>query len=469
MAFDIGPDGLPVPAESYATGGLANNLAAPQDLALDGSERFLFATNNESSDVASFGIAADGTLSAAFGSPFATGFLPIYLAAHPDQPHLYVNNAGQLGVYEIEADGALTEKQIVDGFAAREHQVEPGGRFLYAADVVSGVRGYEISSSGTLTELPGSPYGFDTSRPFLIEVATTGPWVYVLDLDNGIATFESDADGELQLLGQTLLADFAHEIELTGDDHYLYVGFPYEPEIRGFEIGSDGLPSELVGSPFAAEYSVIDLIAPPGTSRLYEITRDLSSIFVFDIAGDGSLTPLGEPVTVAAAGVPGAGAYLRASALEVAIDIKPGSDGNPINLRSRGIIPVAILGSAELDVADVLWAGVRFGPDEAPPAHGGPHELEDVNGDGRLDMMVRFRTQDTGIICGDTEATLTGTLLDGMPFEGTDTFETVGCNSNRPHHGMTNRETEQIRRQRPRLNSEDQRHPGDLVEEQRVD
>jgi hypothetical protein len=83
--------------------------------------------------------------------------------------------------------------------------------------------------------------------------------------------------------------------------------------------------------------------------------------------------------------------------------------------------------------------------------------------------MLHFETQETGIGCGDTEATLNGSLLYGMLFEGTDTFETVGCNSNRPHRGMTDRGFERMQREQTPTNTEEQQHPGDLVEEQRVD
>ena len=53
--------------------------------------------------------------------------------------------------------------------------------------------------------------------------------------------------------------------------------------------------------------------------------------------------------------------------------------------------------------------------------------VEDVNGDGFMDMMFRFKTQETGIVCGDTEATLNGETFGGTPITGTDTVNTVGC------------------------------------------
>ncbi len=112
--------------------------------------------------------------------------------------------------------------------------------------------------------------------------------------------------------------------------------------------------------------------------------------------------------------------------LDVAIDIKPGSDPNSINLKSKGVIPVAVLTTPEFDAADVDPTTVGFGPDTAGIAHSAAH-LEDVDGDGDIDLLMHFRTQETGIQCGDTYATLTGETFDGSPIEGSDSIKTVGC------------------------------------------
>ena len=106
----------------------------------------------------------------------------------------------------------------------------------------------------------------------------------------------------------------------------------------------------------------------------------------------------------------------------VTIDIRPAS----INPRSKGVIPVAILTTPAFDATTVDVSTVRFGPGNASEAHGAGHP-EDVDGDGDIDLMLHFRTQDAGIACGDTSATLTGETTGGEAIEGTDTFTTVGC------------------------------------------
>jgi hypothetical protein len=105
------------------------------------------------------------------------------------------------------------------------------------------------------------------------------------------------------------------------------------------------------------------------------------------------------------------------------IDIKPGSDENPINPGAKGVIPVATLGNEFVDVQNIEFDSLRFGPAGAPPVHRKGH-YEDVNGDGYLDLVTHHRTQETGIEHGDTEACMEG-LIAGTPFVACDTIRTV--------------------------------------------
>jgi hypothetical protein len=114
------------------------------------------------------------------------------------------------------------------------------------------------------------------------------------------------------------------------------------------------------------------------------------------------------------------------TSIQVSIDIKPGEFPNSINPKSKGVIPVAILTTADLDATTVDPTTVRFGA-TGTEAASEQFTLEDVNGDGKLDLLLHFKTQATDIQCGETSASLAGKTVSGQAIEGSDFIKTVGC------------------------------------------
>ncbi len=86
---------------------------------------------------------------------------------------------------------------------------------------------------------------------------------------------------------------------------------------------------------------------------------------------------------------------------------------------------MAVLGSVNFDATQVDFSTTEFGPGKASPIRDG--NVKDVNNDDFLDMVLHFNTQDTGIACGDTRATLSGETFGGDAFTGTDSVKTAGC------------------------------------------
>jgi len=107
-------------------------------------------------------------------------------------------------------------------------------------------------------------------------------------------------------------------------------------------------------------------------------------------------------------------------------EIKPGGSSNDINPYNLGLVPVAVFGSDYFDVTLVDMDAVRFGPFGAERAHSVQH-LGDENLDGYMDLVFHFWTRDTGIQCGDTEAMISGVMIDGRLFEASDSVNTVNC------------------------------------------
>jgi hypothetical protein len=92
-------------------------------------------------------------------------------------------------------------------------------------------------------------------------------------------------------------------------------------------------------------------------------------------------------------GVVDIGAFeVQPQPLSVQIDVKPGSDPNSINLASKGVIAVAIFTTDDFDASQVDASTVVFAG--ASAVHSA---LEDVDGDGDLDMVLHFRVQDTNL------------------------------------------------------------------------
>lgn len=117
-------------------------------------------------------------------------------------------------------------------------------------------------------------------------------------------------------------------------------------------------------------------------------------------------------------------ALVALPAIEVEIDIKPGSWPNSINLRKQGVITVAVLSTDEFD-APLLGKG-RFGPARATIVHESGH-IEDVNLDGLPDLVLHYATGESGIECGDESAELRATNEFGLAMIGTDAVSTVAC------------------------------------------
>jgi hypothetical protein len=126
--------------------------------------------------------------------------------------------------------------------------------------------------------------------------------------------------------------------------------------------------------------------------------------------------------------------------IEAIVDIKPGSCPNPLNVKSKGVLPVAVLGTEVLDVIDIDVATVRLAgiapirfdyEDVATPFEGELCDCHEEGPDGYFDLTLKFDTQEIVTALGAVEdgdylpLTLLVTLVDGTVLEGSDCIRII--------------------------------------------
>ncbi len=225
-----------------------------------------------------------------------------------------------------------------------------------------------------------------------------------------------------------------------------------EPQNIKVEISSSALPGDLTLQ-VCAGYDWLQSVDPEGSisvmpGQTYDFTMVVgppdntgAGTYDFDICAVVAGSVWGRQhvtITVEEAST---------SPLDVAIDIKPGSDPNSINLGSKGNgngkaansnanIAVALFSTDDFDATLVDVSTVTLGDlteDDTPVVvkRNGTFQAseEDVNGDGLMDMVFHF-SRATLIGNGDLTDTsvslhLTGIYVDGRDIEGVDDVRVI--------------------------------------------
>ncbi|MGE5221843.1 MAG: hypothetical protein ACM3PY_05360 [Omnitrophica WOR_2 bacterium] len=118
----------------------------------------------------------------------------------------------------------------------------------------------------------------------------------------------------------------------------------------------------------------------------------------------------------------------------VTIDIKPGSYPNTIKLSSNGLVPVAVLTTGTFDASLFMPEMAHLNDASAGMAAGCTGAMavrwdrEDVNRDGRMDLVFFFRAQDLTLTTSSTAASLMAHGAYGPTMEhitGTDSVRVI--------------------------------------------
>jgi hypothetical protein len=184
---------------------------------------------------------------------------------------------------------------------------------------------------------------------------------------------------------------------------------------------SAAIPKNGIAHDVPVTSTTSSLAAPPVRSLPSGLTPVPS-------AGLGIVSPpaLPSPLPGLSPGVPPA----PGTPITVPIVVNPGSTSTAVNPSSLGLVRVAILSTATFDAASVDTASVCFGHSPPDPGlcatHLGAGFHQDVNGDGRPDLVLDFSIAQSGIRRGDLQACLTGRTVGGQAIRGCASIVTVG-------------------------------------------
>jgi hypothetical protein len=113
----------------------------------------------------------------------------------------------------------------------------------------------------------------------------------------------------------------------------------------------------------------------------------------------------------------------------VSLDIRPGDPtAAVVNLKSNGVLPMAVLSTGTFDAHRIDPTSACFGPSADPRGSGnctekhGRGHLEDVNGDGRVDLVLHFDVRSSGLTPSDTTACVDAKTVEGATVRGCDTI-----------------------------------------------
>ena len=115
--------------------------------------------------------------------------------------------------------------------------------------------------------------------------------------------------------------------------------------------------------------------------------------------------------------------------IAILIDVAPGNEPTEIEAGRGGLLPVAIRSTAAFDSTTLDQTSIRFGPSgtEAAPVR---TVTEDVDRDGRQDLVSLVRVADLELSCGALTLRLTAQTAAGQAVEGSERVSVIGCPPN---------------------------------------
>jgi 6-phosphogluconolactonase (cycloisomerase 2 family) len=263
-----------------------------------------------------FRASANGALTQ-FGNRPENGTNPWYMVMTSNARNLYVDTyaSGKLEAFNVTPTGALTPKTAAQGSSlptgTRPYALaaSPDNRNIYVPNYGAGsVSIYDLAANGSAkvhspTTVPAG------AGPSGVAVSRDGKSVYAAAQDGNIYQFDRSASGGLTAKspafvkakdnGSSPTPDY---LVLTPDGRHLYSANYNDSSIGVFDVHADGtLTEKQTGSPVPGGYGFYEIAMSPNGKSLYGASNSDGMVYQYSVFPDGSLHPK-SPATVAAGG-----------------------------------------------------------------------------------------------------------------------------------------------------------------------
>jgi probable HAF family extracellular repeat protein len=247
-------------------------------------------------------------------------------------------------------------------------------------------------NAGSFSEIDLSAFPADIYGPFPTALNDSGQVVGV---------FTDNADGHVH--GFAWTAGTVQQLDLPGSALTQASGISNTGDIFGVAVIIDAMHG------FVLSGGVYALVDYPGAVQTVAWQVNSRGEFI----GQYYLDPASPT-----------GGFVAFPAVAATIDIKPGDSANAINLRSSGTVPVAMFSSASFDAktVDPLTVTLASAPVKLRGKGTAMASFEDVNRDGRLDLVVHVDTSALQASDTDVEVRLQGRTYGGIFIVGTDSI-----------------------------------------------
>jgi hypothetical protein len=362
----------------------------------------------------------------------------------------------QLGVIQ---NGSVVASYYLQGYSGATNWLDATADMQYIAitdepcppgpgGTQTGVELYEFDGSSLalqwgvvlMTNYETVEVRVSDAKDYVAAATSSGTFMEVLDMNDGSLVCEYETPGQEQ---------FACD----GDDNLNYVigaTQAWSPPYSWFILTTEDCCEVVAGGDMSGPIN--DLDSTPDASH-FAFGSDTGEFILLsrsddavDIDFEGNVDMSIDAIEIGDISLlVGGDGFINLYPIEkeaVDIDIKPGSCPNPLNVESKGVLPVAVLGSAEFDVNTIDIASVRL--ERVAPIRS---SLEDVGApvidandcnctedgpDGYTDLTLKFKTQEIAEVLGDVNdgdvlsLGLTGALSDETPIEGADCIVVIG-------------------------------------------